>query len=213
MNNMSFRFGLDLFHSFSKKQRLCFILGCLTSLFFFSFVHAKNLSGSVEAEISMTGEYGQESKSGTFTSYTLEPSWSVRPTLDWGLNDFVSIGGELGLSWMSVDKNLFNDQRRQKITPMLRLRMDFPINCRLILEGVFAGGFGVLSELRGVSVAQGGDRLWGGGFRMHFGLRYLVNTQVHLLLGAGYEQIGFSGEEVEVDLISVPVVFGVRGQF
>ena len=179
----------------------------------FSFAQAKNLSGSIEAEVGVAGEYGQEVKSGAFTSYAMDPSWTIRPTLDWGLNDFISIGGELGLSWLNVEKNLFNDQRRQKITPMLRLRMDFPINCRLVLEGVFAGGLGILSELRGVSTAQGGDRLWGGGFRMHFGLRYLVNTQVHLLLGAGYEQMGFSGDETEVDFISVPVVFGVRGQF
>ena len=140
MNNMSFRFGLDLFHSFYKKYIGCFVLGCLLSSIIFSFAHAKNLSGSIEAEVGVAGEYGQEIKSGAFTSYSFEPSWTIRPALDWGLNDFISIGGELGLSWLSVEKNLFNDQRRQKITPMLRLRMDFPINCRLVLEGVFAGG-------------------------------------------------------------------------
>lgn len=199
------------------NHRNSFFLGLIFFLFLsfplHSFADESRWSGSIEGELILGGSYDQSASNQSFKSYDLQTSWTVRPSVDWGLNEFIWIGGELGLGWMNVGEDLFNDQIRQKVSPMIRLRMDFPINCRLILEGLFAGGIGILSELRDVSALSGGDRLWGGGFRMHLGLRYLVNTQMHLFLGGGYEQMSFSGDEVEVDLVSLPIVFGVRGQF
>ena len=162
---------------------------------------------------------GERARQGDFIgenliSRPLRPSWVVRPSVDKALNDHISLGGELGVGWLGVeDGDEASAHRRLTLTPQARLRMDFPLSCAWVLEGVLAAGFSTWGEAQGVSASVGGGRAWGLSYRMSLGLRYLINTKVHALFAVGYTQQELSQGEVTLNLRATPVTLGLRSAF
>ena len=145
---------------------------------------------------------------------TLRPSWSVRPSLDQALNDHLSLGAELGIGWLGVDdQEEASAPRRLTLTPQLRFRMDFPLSCAWVMEGLLAAGVSTWSAAQGVPNSQGGARAWGFSYRMSLGLRYLINTKVHALIALGYTQQELYSDEVTLSLSASPLTIGLRSAF
>jgi len=177
---------------------------------------AAPLAGSIESSFMLPGERtrGEEESERELIKSGLRSSWEVRPSVDYALNDHISVGGELGLGWLGVlDDAEAGAARRFTLTPHARLRMDFPLSCSLVLEGVMGVGFSTWGEAQGVTERDGGARHWGFSFRMSLGLRYLINTDVSALFGAGYLQQELYQEDHTMSLRATPVTLGLRSAF
>lgn len=179
-------------------------------------LEASPLAGSVEGHLLVDGERvrGGGRAGAELVNAELKSSWEVRPSVDYAINDHIFVGGALGIGWLgTTDEAEAGAPRRVTLTPHARLRMDFPLSCALVIEGVLGVGFTTWGESRGVSASRGGDRHWGQSVRMSLGLRYLLNTKVSALVGVGYLWQEVYGEDTTLSLNAVPVSFGLRSAF
>jgi hypothetical protein len=191
-----------------------FYIFLLTSLVHLPALSASPFAGSIESDLSVTGEVVDiDDETGRVDASVLEPSWSVRPTIDYRLNESLFLGVEVGMSWFSAGE-VTGEGTRLSIAPHLRGRMDFPIDCRWTIEGLLSFGFVTWGSARGVKEDRGGGRRWGGGMRIQLGLRYAINTKVHALLAGSYvSQETYYGENGTLEYQSFPIVIGIRGGF
>ena len=98
-------------------------------------------------------------------------------------------------------------------SPSLRTRIDFPIDCRWIIEGLFSAGLSRWSLNEGSQIPAEDPARWGFTWRMNLGIRYALNTQVQVLLSGGYsENIAF-GEQDDITYKAYPLSVGLRGGF
>ena len=194
-----------------KSILFIFLLSALVSL---PAVSASPLAGSIESDLSVTGEVVDvDDETGRVDASILDPSWSVRPTIDYRLNESLFLGVEVGMSWFSAGE-VTGEGTRLSVAPHLRGRMDFPIDCRWTIEGLLSFGFVTWGSARGVKEERGGGRRWGGGMRIQIGLRYAINTKVHVLLAGSYvSQETYYGENGTLEYQSFPIVLGIRGGF
>ena len=114
---------------------------------------ADPLAGSVEGSALIDGDRIRDGgRAGEeLITAQVRSSWTVRPSVDYALNDHILVGGELGIGWLGVsDEPESSAPRRLTLTPHARLRMDFPLSCALVVEGVLGVGFSVWGEGQGV---------------------------------------------------------------
>ena len=54
---------------------------------------------------------------------------------------------------------------------------------------------------------------WGTTTRFSLGLRYIINTQVHLLAGVGYAEQDMTLDDGSITISALPLALGLRGGF
>jgi len=193
----------------SSALMLCISIG-------WSHLEATPLAGSVEGHLLVDGGRvrGGGRAGAELVNAELKSSWEVRPSVDYAINDHIFVGGELGIGWLgTTDEAEAGAPRRVTLTPHARLRMDFPLSCALVIEGVLGVGVTTWGESQGARASLGGDRHWGQSVRMSLGLRYLLNTKVSALVGVGYLWQEVYGEDTTLTLNAIPVSFGLRSAF
>jgi hypothetical protein len=156
-------------------------------------------------------------------SQSLGMIWGVKPSLDYAINHFIWVGGELGISWLhepvrriatsASQQNSYSGGQRVIFTPAIRGRLDFPIDCRWIFEGTFNAGLTMWGVTRNASPEAYDEGRWGLSWQMQFGVRYVINTQVHFVVGGGYAEQQVYTDEGSINLSSFPIVLGLRGGF
>ena len=183
----------------------------------------QSIVGSVEGELLLNGSWLRQQEQAPRRTQSLSPIWSTRPALDLALNHYIWLGAELGITWLSEPNyqvwqgedvvNSYKGGRRMIWSPSLRTRIDFPLDCRWVIEGLFSAGFSRWSLNEGSQIPAEDSARWGLAWRMNLGIRYALNTQVHLLFSGGYsENIAF-GERDEISFKAYPLSVGLRGGF
>lgn len=178
--------------------------------------------GSVEGELVTNGQWLRVSSETPRKSQSLSPVWGSRFALDYPLNHYLWLGGELALMWLSeplliewqnqIARAELGGGRRLTATPSARVRLDFPLACRWYLEGLFAGGVTRWGENRDSEIGAEDEVRWGLAWRIGIGLRYAINTQVQGVLNVAYaEQNTWSHDEIT--LSAYPISLGLRGGF
>ena len=178
---------------------------------------------SVEGELLLNGKWLRDAKGTPRRSQSLSPVWSVRPALDFPINHYVWVGGELAVTWLSEPKLIEWDEdqpvaeykggRRMVMMPGLRGRLDFPIDCRWVVESLAVFGLTRWAKNEGSHIVAADDVRWGLSWRMSAGLRYVINTQVHLFFNLGYnEQVAY-GDQGDLVIAGYPISLGLRGGF
>lgn len=202
-----------------KNYGMFFLSFCLIGLLNVSLQvvhakkHSKTIATGLETSLIISGEWAKIiEESGQTEERLLGLSWEVRPHIDLDLNDIISVGGEIGLLWFNTQDEVWQG-RRLVISPAMRVRMNFPIDCRWVIEGLFAGGFNTWGLARGLAPEEGGARLWGLGMRLQLGIRYIANTKVHLLLAGSFISQQVYDEQEVYELLAFPIIFGIRGIF
>jgi hypothetical protein len=179
--------------------------------------------GSVEGELLLNSTWLRDAKGTPRRSQSLSPVWSVRPALDFPINHYVWVGGELAVTWLSEPKRIEWDEnqpmaeykggRRMVMTPSLRGRLDFPIDCRWVVESLAVFGVTRWAKNEGSHILAADDVRWGLAWRMSAGVRYAINTQVHLFFNLGYnEQVAY-GDQGNLIIAGYPLSLGLRGGF
>ena len=178
--------------------------------------------GSVEGEIITNGEWIRARSDDPRRSQSLSPVWAARFAIDYPLNHYIWVGGELGLTWLSepvqiewqndIARAELSGGRRLAAAPSARLRLDFPLACRWSLEGLFTGGVTRWGENRDSDSGAEDDVRWGVAWRVGLGLRYAINTQVQGVLNVAYSEQSVWSDD-EITLSAYPVSFGLRGGF
>ena len=218
-------FWLEPFNSICIRRLRLLVLLSLISLYSVNTYAEANQSivGSVEGELLLNGSWLRQQEQTPRRAQSLSPLWSTRPALDLALNHYIWLGAELGITWLSEPNyqvwqgetviNSYKGGRRMIWSPSLRTRIDFPLDCRWVIEGLFSAGFSRWSLNEGSQIAAEDSARWGLAWRMNLGIRYALNTQVHLLFSGGYsENIAF-GERDEISFKAYPLSVGLRGGF
>lgn len=219
-------FWKRLFVSAYVANPCLLLLAFLIPIFSIDLAHAKDkqiIVGSVEAELLMNGSWLRQQEQSPRRAQTLSPLWSTRPALDLALNHYIWVGAELGITWLTEpnyqvwqDESIINSYkggRRMLWSPSLRTRIDFPLDCRWIIEGLFSAGLSRWGLNEGSQVPAEDAARWGIAWRMNLGVRYALNTQVHLLFSGGYsEQMAF-GEQDDISFKAYPLSIALRGGF
>lgn len=198
-----------------SKIFILFFLGIILSITLITPSKASPIAGSVEGHFLVSGDRIRESENqDQLIKSEPSSSWEVRPSIDYALNDHIFVGGEIGIGWLgSTDQVEQDASRRVTVSTHARLRMDFPLSCALVLEGVLGIGLSTWGEAQGVSSSLGGGRHWGQSVRMNLGLRYLINTKVSALLGSGYVWQEVYDDQSTFSLSAIPISFGIRSAF
>lgn len=182
------------------------------------------LIGSVTGDVKTGGQWVRDEGSDAPQSIqTLELIWGVTPSIDYALNHFIWVGGELGVSWLNEPTRLlpsgassmraYEGGQRLIFTPALRGRLDFPLDCRWIIEGGVNVGIAIWGATRGVSSEVYDERRWGISWQTQMGLRYVMNTQVHLLISGGYGEQQVYTDRGAISVSTFPINLGLRGGF
>lgn len=182
------------------------------------------LIGSVTGDIKTGGQWLRDEGSGTPRSVqNLDMIWGVTPSLDYALNHFIWIGGEIAISWLrepnrqmtlgTTNTSTYTGGQRMIFTPALRGRIDFPIDCRWIIEGNFSLGMTLWGATRNASDEAYDERRWGFSWQSQLGLRYVLNTQVHAFLGGGYAEQLVYLDSGSISVSAFPISLGLRGGF
>lgn len=213
-----------LIKSLCKLAVLCIFLITLCSKHESAYAEPKSrFVGSVEGELLMNGSWLRQQEQSPRRIQGLSPIWSARPALDFALNHYLWIGGEFGVTWLSEANyldwqgdtllNSYHGGRRMLWSPNIRARIDFPLDCRWTIEGLVSTGISRWGLNEGSHILAEDEARWGVNWRMNLGLRYALNTQVHLLFSGGYsEQIAF-GKSDEISIKTYPLTMGLRGGF
>lgn len=187
-----------------------------------------SIVGSIHAESAVLGSWlSRDSAQATgLNSTDLDPTsfWGVRAGVDFAMNQFLWVGGEVSVSWLQEKVVYFTGEQaemkrqgeagsRIAFMPALRARMDFPLDCRWIIEGEAAVGLTFWGATRGGPSRLSDDPRWGGSWRAQLGLRYALNTQVHLSLGFGYQEQAATEDDTVRGFAALPLALGLRGGF
>lgn len=202
------------------------IISLFISVYTTRLAYAKpkqTIVGSIEGELLVNGSWLRQQDQSPRRSQTLSPIWSTRPALDLAVNHYIWMGAELGVTWLSEPNyrvwqnemiiNSYKGGRRMVWTPSLRTRIDFPLDCRWVIEGLFSAGLSRWSLNEGSQVPAEDSARWGFAWRMNIGIRYALNTQVHLLLSGGYSENTAFGEQDDITFKAYPLSVGLRGGF
>ena len=179
--------------------------------------------GSIEGELLLNSRWLRSQKGIPRRTQPLSPLWSARPALDFPLNHYLWIGGEVMVTWLSEPTRIEwnNDQpiaeykggRRLTVSPGLRGRVDFPLDCRWFIESLAVIGLTRWDQNEGSHLSAADETRWGVSWRLSAGLRYAINTQVQMFMNIGYaEQIAY-GDQDDLILTGYPISLGLRGGF
>ena len=185
---------------------------------------ASKLTGSMVIDTKVGGQWLRDEGEGQpRRSQALGVIWGVKPSLDYAINHFIWVGGELGVSWLnepvrrinapSSQRGSYSGGQRVLFTPAVRGRLDFPIDCRWIFEGTFNAGITMWGVTRNASPEAYDERRWGFSWQLQFGVRYVINTQVHFALGGGYAEQQVYTDEGSISVSTFPLMLGLRGGF
>ena len=149
--------------------------------------------------------------------------WGVRPGVDYAINHFIWVGGELGVSWLNEPArrvitstsqvSSYAGGQRVVFTPAVRGRLDFPIDCRWVFEGNFNTGLTMWGVTRDAAPEAYDESRWGISWRVQFGVRYIINTQVHAVVGGGYAEQQVYTDQGSISVSTFPLTLGLRGGF
>lgn len=209
----------------SKKILIYFVVwgSCVSSL-----ANAKSnttFTGSLGGEGALFGSWFHQGvnqdKGSEATPISIGSVGTLRVAFDFPLNHFLSLGGELGVSWMTERLPILVDDSKEKIeagkrlafAPAVRARMDFPLDCRWVIEAIFAAGGSIWSATRGGPVASRDEKRLGVMWRGQLGARYLLNTEVHLFAGVSYMEQEVYGDSGGRGIAQIPISLGLRGGF
>jgi hypothetical protein len=201
------------FLSFLRFQILLAILFVLIGTSLHSAPKDTQMAGSVELEFGLNPLLLVDQANRTKEYQLSTPTLGIRPVVEWGFNKIFFVGAEWGMMWQDADSinSKSPDEKRMVMLPHARARLDFPLSCRLVLEAVFAFGPNFWTKWRGAD-SEIGSRMLGIGYRFSAGLRFLVNTQVDLLFGVGYQQ-EYGYGDVDLQFSQIPVQLGLRTHF
>lgn len=179
--------------------------------------------GSIESDLLLNGRWLRSQKGVPRRTQTLSPLWSVRPALDFPLNHYLWVGGEVMVTWLSEPTRIewsnnqpiseYKGGRRLALSPSLRGRVDFPLDCRWFIESLAVIGLTRWDQNEGSHLSAADHSRWGMSWRLNIGLRYAINTQVQMFMNVGYaEQVAY-GDQDDIILTGYPISLGLRGGF
>ena len=182
-----------------------------------------NTVGSIEGELISNGRWLRDQADEPRKSQSLPTLWNTRLALDIPLNQYLWLGGESTITWLSEPSMRvwsngqltakYSGGRRIAFSPALRGRLDFPLDCRWVIEGLSAVGLTHWGKNEGSAMEAQDDARWGLTWRISLGLRYAINTQVQAVLSISYaEQIAY-GDRDDLSYNGYPIAFGLRGGF
>jgi hypothetical protein len=197
---------------YPHQIKVFFMLGFLFFLSNHAFASPPKSAG-LETEFAITPSLLVDKSSSSKEYQLATPSLSLRPVVEWSLSKIFYVGAEWGFLWQDASVKQLGDpsEKRLLMLPHARIRLDFPISCRLIFEAVFAMGPNFWTKWRGAEKPIG-DRMVGLGYRFSAGFRFVLNTQVDLLMGVGYQQ-EYAYGTYDLQLTQIPAQIGLRAQF
>lgn len=182
-----------------------------------------DFTGSIVGRVGAGGQWARDEGEGVPSIQGLDTTWGVTPGVDYALNHFIWVGGEASIAWMNEPIRLvrsgasstrsFAGGQRLTFTPALRARLDFPIDCRWIIEAGGHLGVAIWGATRDVEEEAFDERRWGISWQTSLGVRYVVNTQVHLVITGGYSEQQVYTDRGSINVSLFPISLGLRGGF
>lgn len=138
----------------------------------------------------------------------------IVPGFDKMLGQNFGIGGEYMFVWGGSDADGAADERTLMMSPHLRARMSFPIVNNITFDGLL--GIGPTIWVGNDKAAKGSverDTRFGWSLRFNFGAGYKFNESVAAFTALGYYTTTTYGDDVTLNLNTIPWSVGLRSQF
>ena len=136
----------------------------------------------------------------------------IVPGFDKMLGPNFGVGGEYMFVWGGSDEKDAPDERSLIMSPHLRFRMAFPLWKGLTFDGLFGIGPSLwVGNDKAEDLTR--DTRFGWSLRFNFGAGWKFNESVAAFTALGYYTTTTYGDEVALNLNTVPLSLGLRSQF
>ena len=135
---------------------------------------------------------------------------AIIPAIDQQLGKSVAIGGEYMFVWAKGDSD--DAERRLIMSPHLRARMSFQVAPKATFDAMLGIGPSIWTS-DDSNDGAGGDTRFGWSLRFGFGGSYLLNDQIAVFGQLGYYTTTSYGDDVEINVNTIPVGVGLRSRF
>lgn len=143
------------------------------------------------------------------TAADADPTLAIVPAIERRLGNVVAVGAEWMFVWAKADDA---PERRFLMSPHLRVRMSFPVYDQMTFDGMLGVGPTIWTAQDDLS-GPAADTRFGWSLRFAFGLSYAFNDAVAAFADLGYYTSTTYGDDLELNLTSIPLTVGLRSQF
>lgn len=165
--------------------------------------------GGFEGVLGFPGAFDLETDSGLTQEGSIDTTWGLVPWVEQKFGRVVGFGFEVMINWMQTEAD---SSSRMVISPHLRARMEFPIVDKVTADAFIAGGgtiWGSVDDADG----PGADARFGWSMRFGFGGSYAINELVSVYGHLGWYTTTTYGDDVTINMNTVPLAAGLRANF
>lgn len=169
---------------------------------------APTVVGGFEFMLGFPGSFDADTELGTAEG-DIDTTFGLVPWVEKKLGKVVGFGGEVMFNWMKTEAE---KERRMVLSPHLRASMAFPIVDKVTADAFIAGGATIwfpVDDADGTS----GDTRFGWSMRFGFGGSYAINKAVSAYGHLGWYTTTTFGDDVTINMNTVPLSVGLRGNF
>ena len=178
------------------------------------------VAASIEFLLGMGTSLERDADKGDTVESDGKLTLGIVPGFDKMLGPNFGVGGEYMFVWGGSDEKDAPDERSLIMSPHLRFRMAFPLWKGLTFDGLFGIGPSLWVGNDKVPKVDGGgdgdemrDTRFGWSLRFNFGAGWKFNESVAAFTALGYYTTTTYGDEVALNLNTVPLSLGLRSQF
>ena len=175
---------------------------------------AGSIAASLEFLLGFGNTFEANPDKGSTQEFDGKTTFGIVPGFDKMLGRNFGIGGEYMFVWGGPDEKGSPDERSLIMSPHLRARMTFPVYANFTFDALL--GIGPTIWAANDSAAKGdatGDTRFGWSLRFNFGAGYKLNDSVAAFTALGYYTSTTYGDDVALNLNTVPLSVGLRSSF
>ncbi len=171
-----------------------------------------NVAASLEFMLGLNNNFEVQPDGGKTSKADGKTTFGIVPGFDKMLGRNFGVGGEYMFVWAGSDAKGAASDRSLIMSPHLRARMSFPIVQNFTFDGMI--GLGPTIWV-GNDTSSGVDKdtRFGWSLRFGFGGGYKFNDSVAAFLNVGYYTTTSYGDDMRLNLNTVPVSVGLRSSF
>lgn len=175
---------------------------------------APKLAASLEFLLGLGSTFETEPDGGDVVEVDGRITLGIVPGFDKMLGRNFGIGGEYMFVWAGADEKTAPDERSLIMSPHLRARMTFPLWQGLSFDGLFGIGPTIwVGNDKADKQEPIRDTRFGWSLRFNFGAGWKFNDSVAAFTAVGYYTTTTYGDDVALNLNTVPVSVGLRSSF
>lgn len=176
------------------------------------------VAATLEFMLGPASDFEIESDGGDTETYDARTTLGIIPGFDRMFGRNFGIGGEYMFVWGGPSGEDAPDERTLVMSPHMRARMSFPIWKGLTFDGLFGIGPTIWvgnnkADKHIEYIKEMRDTRFGWSLRFNFGAGWKFNESVAAFTSLGYYTTTTYGDDVTLNLNTVPWTVGLRSQF